>query len=99
MPIGNPVKFVGDPTRIDKNPFGFFKVKVTTPIKINVLILPTEVGTSGGQRTVCSVSSWTGWYFSEEIRNAEKYGYKFEIIEGYLFNKKKIIPCFYWKII
>jgi len=57
MPVGNPVKFEGDPTRIDKNPFGFFKVKVTTPLKINVPILPTKIKSSGGQRTVCPVGS------------------------------------------
>ena len=98
MPIGNPVKFVGNPTCIDNNPFGFFKVKVTTPLKINVPILPTKIKTSGGLRTICPVGSWTGWYFSEEIRNAEKYGYKFEIIEGYLFKKRKLFPAFIGKL-
>ena len=29
-------------------------------------------------------------YYSEEINNAKKYGYKFEIIKGYLFDKQDI---------
>jgi hypothetical protein len=31
------------------------------------------------------VGSWTGVYFSEELKNAENLGYKFEIIEGLKF--------------
>ena len=31
MPIGQPFKFEGDITKLDKNPFGFFYVKVTCP--------------------------------------------------------------------
>lgn len=27
------------------------------------------------------------WIFSEELYNAEKYGYKFEILEGYKFER------------
>lgn len=94
MPVGTPVKFIGDPSLRMNNPFGFFKVTVTAPLNMNVPILPTKIETSKGQRTVCPVGTWTGWYFSEEIRNAEKYGYKFEIIEGYLFKKKKIFTKF-----
>jgi hypothetical protein len=30
-------------------------------------------------------------YFSEELYNAEKHGYKFEIIRGFLFEKKAYI--------
>ena len=29
--------------------------------------------------------TWSGWYHSNELKNAEKYGYKFKILEGYLF--------------
>jgi hypothetical protein len=31
MPVGNPITFDGDISKIESNPFGFFKVKVTTP--------------------------------------------------------------------
>ena len=29
-------------------------------------------------------------YFSEELYNASRYGYKFDILRGYLFEKKDI---------
>jgi len=31
MPVGNPITFEGDITKVDPNAFGFFKVKVKTP--------------------------------------------------------------------
>ena len=33
-------------------------------------------------------------YFSEEITNAEKYGYKFNITSGYMFDKHDIFADF-----
>ena len=33
-------------------------------------------------------------YFSEELYNAEKYGYKFEVEYGYLFEKSKNVSIF-----
>jgi len=31
--------------------------------------------------------NWEGMYFSEELKNAQKYGYTFEILWGYTFEK------------
>ena len=87
MPVGKPTFFSGNPYLLNKDPFGFFKVKISSPLDLKVPILPTKVETKSGIRTICSIGSWTGWYFSEEIKNAEKYGYKFEILEGYLFER------------
>ena len=50
--------------------------------------------------TLSPLGEWTGWYQSEEIKNAEKYGYKFEILRGYkfekaiIFNSNKRIPIY-----
>lgn len=33
---------------------------------------------------------WTGTYFSQEIKNCEKYGYEFEILGGYIFESRKL---------
>ena len=38
-------------------------------------------------RTIAPLGTWTGVLFSEEIKEFVKYGYKFEILEGYLFEK------------
>ncbi len=89
MPVGKPRLFSGNPYLLDKNPFGFFKVIVSAPNK-KIPFLPTKIQSKNGQRMICPVGSWSGWYFSEEIKNAEKYGYKFKILEGYLFEKQII---------
>jgi len=38
-------------------------------------------------KTIYPIGNWIGWYFSEEMYNANKYGYIFNIIKGYTFNK------------
>ena len=68
----------------------FFNVKVYAPESLNKPFLPTKIFTKNGIRTIFPVGSWSGWYFSEEILNALKFGYRFEIIEGYLFEKNYI---------
>nr|YP_010455101.1 hypothetical protein NYK79_mgp47 [Porodaedalea mongolica]UUA03943.1 hypothetical protein [Porodaedalea mongolica]WCF76703.1 hypothetical protein [Porodaedalea mongolica] len=91
MPTGTPTFFEGDITLLEPNAFGFFEVEVTAPNYLHVPILQTKVQTEkGGTRTISPIGSWTGWYFSEEINNAKRYGYKFQIIKGYLFEKSFI---------
>ena len=68
-------------------PFGFFKVKVKAPEGIFMPILQTRLQTKSGWRTVSPVGEWTGVYLSEEIYNAMKYGYTFEVIEGYIYSR------------
>lgn len=36
------------------------------------------------------MGTWFGWIYSQEMYNAIKYGYQFEIIRGYLFEKGNI---------
>ena len=40
--------------------------------------------------TIAPTGKWKGVYFSEELKNAEKYGYKIKIIKGFLFDKKLV---------
>jgi hypothetical protein len=93
MPIGEPTYFEGDILRsfnlqykVDK-PFGIFKVEVETPKSLNIPILQLRFKNKSGFKTISPIGKWTGWYFSEEIYNAIKFGYKFKIIKGYLFDK------------
>ena len=69
------------------NSFGFYKVKVTTPKQILNPLLPFKNNGAGvaSSTVLYPEGSWIGTYYSEEIKNAIKYGYKFEIISGYLF--------------
>ena len=102
MPVGNPTYFEGDITFIEDKPFGFFEVEVKSP-NIKIPILQLRVKTKAGTRTVAPIGNWTGWYFSEELYNAAKYGYTFTIKRGYLFDKgyifKDFVSSFYnWKV-
>ena len=89
MPVGIPTYFEGDITKVEYKPFGIFEVQVEAPKDMGIPILQTKLNTEkGGLRTVTPLGKWTGWYLSEEIYNAEKYGYKFKILNGYLFDKQ-----------
>lgn len=65
---------------------GVYKVKVTAPKDIKHPLLPYKVNES----TVYGVGTWEGWYYSEELKNAAKYGYTYEIKAGYLFEGQDI---------
>src|SRR5271156_660750 len=95
MPVGSPIYFDGDISKIGpgsgynlvNNLFGFFEVEVDAPKSMNIPILQTRIKTKDGYRTIAPVGTWKGTYFSEEIFNAMKYGYKFKILRGYLFEE------------
>jgi hypothetical protein len=70
--------------------FGFFKAKIIAPTNLKYPIIQTHVKTKQGVRTVAPLGTWTDILFSEEIKNAVLYGYKFEIYYGYSFNPVKI---------
>lgn len=91
MPIGKIIYFIGDIFKIYDKPYGIFKVEVQSTINLKNPILQTKLKTNNnGLRTIYPLGSWTGWYHSEELYNAQKYGYKFKVLEGYLFESKYI---------
>ena len=90
MPIGTPIYFEGNIFKIKDNPFGFFYCKITAPDNIKHPILQTHVNTNAGIRTISPIGIWEDMLFSEEILNALKYGYKIEVLWGYLFEKEII---------
>ncbi len=57
-------------------------------------ILQTHVETENGIRTISAIGNYSDWIFSEELYNAEKFGYKFEILNGYTFDKGYIFADF-----
>lgn len=97
MPVGIPIHFEGDPYSINSNPFGFFYVEVLSPER-QAPILPFRKKEKRDSGTVYPIGSWKGWYFSEEIKNAQIYGYKFKIIEGYLFERENIFKDYISKL-
>jgi len=98
MPVGNPTYFEGDISLIGPESgynllpklYGFFEVEVEGPKSMKIPLLQTRLKTKYGNRTVAPLGRWRGTYLSEEIFNALKYGYKFKILRGYLFEGANI---------
>jgi len=90
MPVGFPTYFNGDILKLDANAFGFFYCKIIAPDDILHPILQTHVKTNNGTRTVSPIGTWEDVIFSQELYNAEKYGYKFEVLWGYTFKSEVI---------
>jgi hypothetical protein len=91
-PIGSPTYFEGDILKDPQliNPFGFFYVDVVTPMDLKHPILQLHHKTSHGVRTISPLGKFSGWFFSEELYNAQNFGYKFTILKGYLFKSDYI---------
>ena len=87
MPVDNCTYFEGDIRKFDKNAFGFFYCKIETPENIEHPIIQIHHKTIDGIRTLAPLGKFEYMIFSEEMDNAIKYGYKFEILWGYTFTK------------
>jgi len=90
MPVGKPVPFLGNIRNIDPAAFGFFYCKITSPDFLDHPILQRSIKISKSRRTIAGLGTWLGWIFSEEMDNAVKFGYTFEILKGYEFKKADI---------
>jgi DNA polymerase type B, organellar and viral len=60
------------------------------PDHIKHPILQTRVKINGVNKTIAPVGSWEDMLFSEEMKNAIKYGYKINILWGYNFNSENV---------
>jgi hypothetical protein len=87
MPVGKPIAFEGDIRKIESDAYGYFYCKITSPEYLKHPILQRRIKTNQGLRTIAGLGTWTGWIFSGEMDNAIKYGYTFDILKGYQFNK------------
>lgn len=102
MPVAFPIEFEGDILNNEiyeivaetfnlKKRFGFFECDISTPQDLFIPVLLKKVKIpKEGYRTIAPVGEWNGVYFSEELENARKYGYKFKVYKGYLFNNENI---------
>ena len=84
MPVGKPVAFEGDIRKIEPVAYGIFYCEITSPSYIKHPILQRKIK---GKGTVAGLGTWHGWIPSIEMDNAAKYGYTFQIIKGYQFEK------------
>jgi len=98
MPIGKPIYFEGDILKYEPDAMGFFYCKITSPLDLKHPILQRKIKTKDGLRTIAGLGSWEGFIFSEEMKNAIKYGYQFEIISGYQFNRGNLFEGYVEKM-
>lgn len=92
MPSGSPIFFEDDilKSSLKIKPFGIFEAEVTCPETLKTPLLQLRIKTVNGYSTISPVGNWTSYYSSEELYNAEKYGYTFKVKRGYLFEKANI---------
>ena len=97
-PINFLTNFIGDIRILNpqlwNDTLGFYKVRVNCPNSLIHPILPIKIKGN----TVFPTGTWEGLYFSEEIKNAENFGYKFEILEGIVFTKANIFSDYITKL-
>jgi hypothetical protein len=94
MPVGIPTYFEGDIRKKDPNAFGFFYCKIKTPKDLKYPILQTHVHTKNGIRTMAALGQYEDMLFSKEMDNAIQFGYEFEILWGYTFDRSNIFSGF-----
>ena len=70
--------------------FGFFLAEITPPETIKHPLLPYKYN----GETIYPVGQFKGVYFSEELKNAEKYGYKINLLSGYEFSKTDLFNSY-----
>jgi len=68
------------------NFFGYCLAEITTPINIDIPLLPYK----HEGKTIFPTGTWIGVYFSEELKEVNKHGYKITLIKGYEFSKAQI---------
>lgn len=94
MSIGTPTYLKGDIMKYQENPFDFFYCKVDTPNNLMHPIIQLHHKTKDGIRTISPLGTFEMMIFNEEMYNAEKYGYNFEILWGYTFDRGNIFKDF-----
>lgn len=85
-PVGKGTFMKGNTINLE-NFFGFLEVEVYCPENLNIPLLTKYDKIKG---LICPVGTWKDIYFSEELKVAKFYGYKFKILRGVSYNKKKI---------
>ena len=94
MPIGKPTVFEGNIRLVEPDAYGFFYCNITSPDNLEHPILQRRIKTSDGVRTIAGLGTWTGWISSIEMDNAINFGYTFEILKGYQFEKGNLFESY-----
>lgn len=84
LPMGSKGSWVTDFDFTDKNTVGFLECEVNCPDHLHIPILPYK---SPEGKLIFPTGQWTGVYYSEEIKEALKYGYEIKVKRALIF------PC------
>lgn len=85
-PSGSPKLISGSVDIHDPKVFGFVYVDVTAPDNLDIPLLQTRIK----GKTIAPIGSWSGWYFTEELKYAESLGYKFTVKKAVLFERSNL---------
>jgi len=89
FPIGDPSYIeIGENKNLEAHLslFGHFFAKVTAPDNLLHPILQLHYN----NRTMSPIGTFSGWFFSEELKNSLKFGYKIKVLRGYQFFRGNI---------
>jgi hypothetical protein len=89
MPLNIETKYKDMSNMLLKDFFGFAVAEITSPSAADNIINPL-IPYKFNDKTIYPKGSWTGTYFSEELKAAVSYGYKVKLISGYSFSKVKL---------
>lgn len=90
MPTGPHKHIIGHINVNDPNLIAFVKAKITCPDNILIPILGRKVN----GKMICGAGTWTGMYFSAELREAISRGYIIEPYEAYIYEGRNIFKDF-----
>lgn len=86
MPVGEAVFEESNSIRLEDT-FGFYYAHITVPEGLEIPVLPVKEG----GRMICPGGSFSGWYFSEELKDAvTNYGYTVVVVKGYRYDRGKV---------
>jgi DNA polymerase type B, organellar and viral len=77
-------------TLLNRKLFGFIEVEVNCPKNIEHPLLQIRREVNNNLRTFSPSGTFTGWFHTEELKEAMKLGYEISIISGYLFEEADI---------
>lgn len=86
LPIGKPQYFYDLSNYKLENCFGFLTADIYCPKTIDKPVLPYRLSS----KLIFPTGSWSGIYFSEELKRAQEIGYTITIKSGYLWEDKNI---------
>lgn len=94
LPCGKVTEFIGNIWLREPEAIGFFFVLlklVEAPLNLKHPILQVKRLINGNLMTISPVGRFSGWFYSKELQEAIKLGYRIEVIKGYIFEKEAIL--------